>query len=163
MKKTKKSAPAEAPSCIECGAPATWVRCTQFAGDHPLCDKHVAGWHHAWGWYHVWKRVPGKPTAWKDALDNSLAARALRGGAPLIPTERVTEFFALSDTERRRAARFGEKHRPSKGQRHELNPKTRRRTVHLEYRFQVTAIGTVITLCCVDCGAKTDITDYAEW
>lgn len=28
-------------SCIECGKPADWVRCTQFAGDHPFCDEHA--------------------------------------------------------------------------------------------------------------------------
>lgn len=27
--------------CIECGKPADWVRCTQFAGDHPFCDEHA--------------------------------------------------------------------------------------------------------------------------
>jgi hypothetical protein len=25
----------------DCEALATWVRCTQFAGDHPLCQKHA--------------------------------------------------------------------------------------------------------------------------
>lgn len=25
----------------ECGEPATWVRRTQFAGDHPFCEKHA--------------------------------------------------------------------------------------------------------------------------
>ena len=27
--------------CIECSSLATWIRHTQFAGDHPLCDKHA--------------------------------------------------------------------------------------------------------------------------
>lgn len=27
--------------CIECGAPAKWVRSTQFAGEHPYCEKHA--------------------------------------------------------------------------------------------------------------------------
>ena len=27
--------------CIECDEPAVWVRCTQFAGDHPYCEKHA--------------------------------------------------------------------------------------------------------------------------
>lgn len=27
--------------CIECGGSATWVRCTQFAGDHPYCTEHA--------------------------------------------------------------------------------------------------------------------------
>lgn len=27
--------------CIECGEPATWVRSTQFAGEHPYCTKHA--------------------------------------------------------------------------------------------------------------------------
>lgn len=27
--------------CIECNEPAEWVRSTQFAGDHPYCDKHA--------------------------------------------------------------------------------------------------------------------------
>jgi hypothetical protein len=27
--------------CLECGAPAAWVRCTQFAGNHPYCDHHA--------------------------------------------------------------------------------------------------------------------------
>lgn len=28
-------------NCIECGKPAEWVRCTQFAGDHPYCEEHA--------------------------------------------------------------------------------------------------------------------------
>ena len=27
--------------CIECEAVATWIRYTQFAGNHPFCDKHA--------------------------------------------------------------------------------------------------------------------------
>lgn len=27
--------------CLECGARAAWIRMTQFAGDHPYCDKHA--------------------------------------------------------------------------------------------------------------------------
>lgn len=27
--------------CLECDKPAEWVRCTQFAGDHPYCDDHA--------------------------------------------------------------------------------------------------------------------------
>ncbi len=27
--------------CLECNEPAEWIRCTQFAGDHPYCDKHA--------------------------------------------------------------------------------------------------------------------------
>ena len=27
--------------CIECNEPAVWVRSTQFAGDHPYCEKHA--------------------------------------------------------------------------------------------------------------------------
>ena len=27
--------------CLECDAPAAWVRCTQFAGNHPYCDHHA--------------------------------------------------------------------------------------------------------------------------
>lgn len=29
------------PSCSECERPATWIRSTQFAGDHPYCDEHA--------------------------------------------------------------------------------------------------------------------------
>jgi hypothetical protein len=28
-------------NCIECDKPAKWVRCTQFAGDHPYCEEHA--------------------------------------------------------------------------------------------------------------------------
>ena len=28
-------------TCIECDKPAAWVRCTQFAGDHPYCEEHA--------------------------------------------------------------------------------------------------------------------------
>lgn len=28
-------------TCIICGAPAVWVRSTQFAGDHPFCEEHA--------------------------------------------------------------------------------------------------------------------------
>ena len=28
-------------TCIECDKPATWVRSTQFAGEHPYCDQHA--------------------------------------------------------------------------------------------------------------------------
>ena len=27
--------------CIECSSPASWIRHTQFAGSHPLCQKHA--------------------------------------------------------------------------------------------------------------------------
>jgi hypothetical protein len=27
--------------CIECNEPATWVRSTQFAGEHPYCELHA--------------------------------------------------------------------------------------------------------------------------
>ena len=27
--------------CAVCGEPATWMRYTQFAGNHPFCDKHA--------------------------------------------------------------------------------------------------------------------------
>ena len=27
--------------CVECSTKATWVRRTQFAGDHPYCDLHA--------------------------------------------------------------------------------------------------------------------------
>lgn len=27
--------------CLECGGHAVWIRHTQFAGDHPYCDKHA--------------------------------------------------------------------------------------------------------------------------
>jgi hypothetical protein len=30
----------KAESCIECGKPATCIRHTQFAGDHPYCKDH---------------------------------------------------------------------------------------------------------------------------
>lgn len=62
MKREDKSKPLP---CIgtatkTCDKPATWIRCTQFAGDHPLCDDCAAedptfaskndptGWHHTW-------------------------------------------------------------------------------------------------------------------
>ena len=28
-------------NCVICDKPATWVRSTQFAGDHPYCDLHA--------------------------------------------------------------------------------------------------------------------------
>jgi endogenous inhibitor of DNA gyrase (YacG/DUF329 family) len=27
--------------CLECNEPAEWIRHTQFAGNHPFCDKHA--------------------------------------------------------------------------------------------------------------------------
>lgn len=27
--------------CSECDEPAVWVRSTQFAGEHPYCEKHA--------------------------------------------------------------------------------------------------------------------------
>jgi endogenous inhibitor of DNA gyrase (YacG/DUF329 family) len=27
--------------CAVCDQPATWMRYTQFAGNHPFCDKHA--------------------------------------------------------------------------------------------------------------------------
>ena len=27
--------------CIVCDKPATWIRYTQFAGDHPFCEEHA--------------------------------------------------------------------------------------------------------------------------
>jgi hypothetical protein len=29
------------PTCMVCEEPATWERCTQFAGNHPYCEKHA--------------------------------------------------------------------------------------------------------------------------
>lgn len=28
-------------NCIICKKPASWTRCTQFAGDHPFCEEHA--------------------------------------------------------------------------------------------------------------------------
>jgi hypothetical protein len=28
-------------NCLICGDPAVYIRYTQFAGDHPLCEKHA--------------------------------------------------------------------------------------------------------------------------
>lgn len=28
-------------TCMECSEPAVWVRSTQFAGDHPYCERHA--------------------------------------------------------------------------------------------------------------------------
>lgn len=28
-------------TCMECGAPADYIRHTQFAGNHPFCEKHA--------------------------------------------------------------------------------------------------------------------------
>ncbi len=36
MKKKEKK---NGRKCVECGKPATHIRCTQFAGDHPYCTK----------------------------------------------------------------------------------------------------------------------------
>jgi hypothetical protein len=33
--------PDPAQNCTECEAPATWFRCTQFAGTHPYCEIHA--------------------------------------------------------------------------------------------------------------------------
>jgi hypothetical protein len=27
--------------CLDCDRPATWVRRTQFSGDHPFCEEHA--------------------------------------------------------------------------------------------------------------------------
>ena len=27
--------------CVECDKPVQWIRCTQFAADHPYCDVHA--------------------------------------------------------------------------------------------------------------------------
>lgn len=31
----------EPKTCLMCSEPATWVRSTQFAGDHPFCEEHA--------------------------------------------------------------------------------------------------------------------------
>lgn len=31
----------EALKCFDCDKEAEWVRCTQFAGDHPFCLEHA--------------------------------------------------------------------------------------------------------------------------
>jgi hypothetical protein len=31
----------EEQKCLMCDKPADWVRFTQFAGNHPFCDKHA--------------------------------------------------------------------------------------------------------------------------
>lgn len=46
-------------SCNDCNCPVSYVRCTQFAGDHFYCAEHAkrekdfgkpdkTGWHHDW-------------------------------------------------------------------------------------------------------------------
>lgn len=31
----------EKETCLMCSEPATWMRSTQFAGDHPFCEEHA--------------------------------------------------------------------------------------------------------------------------
>lgn len=39
--KPKKQMTPKVEKCFECDEPATWVRHTQFAGDHYYCDEHA--------------------------------------------------------------------------------------------------------------------------
>lgn len=46
--------------CVECDAPAVWVRCTQFAGDHPYCNKHArmeSDFNDEPDSYHYWHEI----------------------------------------------------------------------------------------------------------
>lgn len=46
--------------CVECDRDADWIRSTQFAGDHPYCDKH-ARLESDWGQgdsYQYWVKIP---------------------------------------------------------------------------------------------------------
>lgn len=49
--------------CFECEAPAIWVRCTQFAGDHYFCDtcaKKEEDFGKEDDSYFVWEKIPEK-------------------------------------------------------------------------------------------------------
>ena len=39
--KVKEPELPEKAECLECGEDATWIRVTQFAGNHPFCTKHA--------------------------------------------------------------------------------------------------------------------------
>ena len=109
------------------------------------------------------KKSAEKPAAeWREAIDNSLAARALRGERLLAVREQAL-VFSLSKEEHAAARAFAEKHRTPKGRSHPLSPKTRRRTVHLEYRFRQCPEGVVVIVHCLDCDAEKDVTDYGAW
>lgn len=58
-------------SCCECGAPATWVRCTQFAGNHPYCTT-CAEREEDFGKdddYFYWAELPAEVIARKHPID----------------------------------------------------------------------------------------------
>ena len=49
--------------CIECSEPATWIRSTQFAGDHPYCEHHAmqqSDWEDEPDSYSYWYKVDGE-------------------------------------------------------------------------------------------------------
>jgi hypothetical protein len=56
--------------CLVCGAPAEWIRCTQFAGDHPYCEHHARkeddfGTDDS---YEFWKKL--EPHSWDNWKPN---------------------------------------------------------------------------------------------
>lgn len=78
-------------TCLMCGNPATWVRETQFAGNHPFCDVHAGeeedfaqevpgqfSWHRIIEGFHlstILEKLPKNvPQAAKDVLKTHLPA-----------------------------------------------------------------------------------------
>jgi hypothetical protein len=50
-------------TCVECDQPATWIRSTQFAGDHPYCEHHAQlepDFNDLPDTYHYWHTVEDK-------------------------------------------------------------------------------------------------------
>jgi hypothetical protein len=60
--------------CLECNKDADWMRCTQFAGDHPYCDEHArleSDFDDMDDSYAYWVRcAPGAKESINHAADN---------------------------------------------------------------------------------------------
>lgn len=94
----------------ECGKPATWVRHTQFAGNHPFCSEHAkkeADFGQSDSSYFFWKELspdkvaPEHKTAVEgyEDLPQTLCERIHR-----MRYDKVEEFYRHSAAELRRQA-----------------------------------------------------------
>ena len=64
--------------CIECDKPATWIRYTQFSGNHPYCTEHAEqesdfgeddASYYSWGEYECVDMIPEEECSHESAKE----------------------------------------------------------------------------------------------
>jgi predicted amidophosphoribosyltransferase len=96
--------------CCKCGKPATWIRRTQFAGDHPFCTecaKKEKNFGDSDPSYFDWKEVPADQIAPKHKTSVSGYDGSLQSLVEKVHRMRydvVAEFYMLVAQELRKQA-----------------------------------------------------------